>query len=104
MTCAASGPLPARARAHHASARGRALPGTGACGQTLTGTPIPGPLTAVPGCCSPVPPGRARRAVRAPGPRDLLGVAWAAGPAATADPLTLKKSGFRGLFSRPAAK
>ena len=38
------------------------------------------------------------------GPRDVLGVAWAAGPAATADPLTLRKSGFRGLFSRPAAK
>ena len=50
------------------------------------------------------PPGRTRRAVRALGPREVLGVTWAAGPAATADPLTLRKSGFRGLFSRPAAK
>ena len=85
MTCAASGPGP----------------GTGpGAGQTLTGTPIPGPLRPCRAADRRYPQGRTRRVARAPGPREVLGVTWAAGPAATADPLTLRKSGFRGLFSR----
>jgi hypothetical protein len=62
MICAASGPL-ALLSAHEAhgthSAPGPGLlPGTGGCGQMLTGTPIPGPLTARPACCPPVPAGQ----------------------------------------------
>jgi hypothetical protein len=33
-----------------------------------------------------------------------MGVTWAAGPAATAIPLTLKEIGFPPLFFTPAAK
>jgi len=50
MICPASGPhaLPAH-EAHGAHAGPGRLPGTGAYGQMLTGTPIRGPLAAVPG-------------------------------------------------------
>jgi hypothetical protein len=41
MICAASGPLPVH-EAHSADPGPGPLPGTGACGQMLTGTPIPG--------------------------------------------------------------
>jgi len=59
MICAASGPLPLPVREAHSAHPGPGpLPGTGACGQMLTGTPIPWPLTAVTGCCSPVPAGQ----------------------------------------------
>src|SRR5450755_2662265 len=42
------------------------------------------------------PPGRARRAVRAPGPTDLVGVTWAAGPAANRRSADIKEIGFPG--------
>ena len=60
MICAASGPpLPVHeAHCAHPGLWPGPLPGTGACGQMLTGTPIPGPLTAVTGCCPPVPAGQ----------------------------------------------
>ena len=61
MICAASGPLPLPAHEAHSAHPGPGpgpLPGTGACGQMLTGTPSPGPLTAVTDCCSPVPAGQ----------------------------------------------
>jgi hypothetical protein len=58
MICAASGPLTLPAHQAHGAHPGPGLlPGSGVCGQMLTGTPIPGPLTAVPDCCSPVPAG-----------------------------------------------
>jgi hypothetical protein len=47
----------------------------------VTGTPIPGPLAAVPGCAAPRHlQGQARQAARALGPPDWMGVAWAAAP------------------------
>jgi hypothetical protein len=60
MICAASGPLPMPAHETHSAHPGPgpgpgSLPGTGVCSQMLTGTPRPGPLTAVTGCCPPVP-------------------------------------------------
>jgi hypothetical protein len=61
MICAASGPLALPAHEAHGAHPGPGpglLPGTGACGQMVTGTPIPGLLTAVPGCCPPVPAGQ----------------------------------------------
>jgi hypothetical protein len=63
MICPAPGPLTLPAHeaheahgAHGGPEPGR-LPGTGACGQMVTGTPIPGPLAAVPGCGTPAPAG-----------------------------------------------
>ena len=47
MICAASGPPALPAPEAHPGPGPQPLPGTGACGQMLTGTPISGPLTAV---------------------------------------------------------
>ena len=58
MICAASGPLPLPAHEAHPGPGPGRLPGTGACGQMLTGTPSPAPLRAVTGCSSPVPAGQ----------------------------------------------
>jgi hypothetical protein len=56
MICLAPGPLTLPAHEAHGAHAGPGpgrLPGTGACGQMVTGTPIPGPLGAVPGCAAP---------------------------------------------------
>ena len=57
MICVVSGPLVLPPHEAHGPRPG-CVPVTGACGHMLTGTPIPGPLTAVPGCCPPVPAGQ----------------------------------------------
>ena len=81
---------------------GTRRPGRGRrAGQTLTARRSPGRSRPCRAADRRYLQGRARRAVRALGPREVLGVTWAAGPAATADPLTLRKSGFRDLFHAP---
>lgn len=73
MICAASGPLTLPSHEAHGTRAGPGpgrLPRTGACGQMLTGTPIPGPLAAVPDCCSPVPAGQGTAGGAGTGPHD----------------------------------
>ena len=108
MICAASGPLALPAHEAHSthSAPGPwLLPGTGACGQTLTGTPIPGPLTAVPEL---LPAGPCRAGHGGRGGRLARVTCWVwhgrLAPRPPQNPLTLQKSGFRCLFSRTAAR
>jgi hypothetical protein len=80
MSCPAPGPPH---QAHAGPEPGR-LPGTGGRGQMVTGTPMSGPLAALPGCGGPVPAG--------PGRADISGT-W---------PALLAGCGMGGWASRPS--